>query len=481
MDSIFNYYPESIFSPLSNKNKKIYWSVIERLFHAYFDESAEVLEATISPKQIRKEIEQSLAITKDEYEVEEDDVAITSLEGISTHAQLIYNKLKDTGWLKIEKEGVKFGVYMSPRIINLIDFFINTQSNTSENVGVSVISIYQSLQSIPSDNYTSTDIKSALLGALDNSKRMQRLMTNLSSEMLDVHEKIGEVNDLGEKTALYFNEFIKSAPFESLKSIKGSNHPYRFKAEIIEWLDKLEYTALNKSIIDKLVSGKEESRREIKEDYISKLRQIRKIFNNTAPLLDRIDRNHNKLVKRTNEAIRYQQRNSSKATEIFTHALESIKDLPVGKDDQLFIKSPHTELLGFIDLNFTIPKYKKPPIKTKIIPKARRLSKKKRIETQLYREYRTRLSASESEYLDWLNVLFSHHKTTELSSEDIQVNTIEDYIFFTLSRRLCKPSHQNKRKYKNTQERYEFSILSEGLEEHEISICRPFLLTKREH
>ena len=84
-------------------------------------------------------------------------------------------------------------------------------------------------------------------------------------------------------------------------------------------------------------------------------------------------------------------------------------------------------------------------------------------------------------YINWLNALFNHHSTTELSSEDIQVNTIEDYIFFTLSRRLCKPSHQNKKKYKKTQKNYAFSLLSEDLEEHEISICRPFLLTKREH
>lgn len=483
MKNLFDYYPEAIFNPLSSPNKRLYFEVIESLYQTFFDDSVDYIETTIEITKIKSHIEQILFDSELGTYFDEDngvEVDLKSIDEFKNRANAIYSKLKESGWLKIDKDGVRQRIFMSPRITSLIDFLSKSSTDFSDEIGGSVFSIYQTLLVVSSQNYGPKDVVAALNNATSQSRRISQRMNNLGAELLDLHEKLGELLDLSEKTKMFFEDFIGNSSFTAYKDIKGVNHPFRFKSEILKLLDNMEYMPnLRNKIITNIQEAGNIDSEKAHSDLIGMLRIIRNVFYNTEPLLDRIDRNHSRLVKRINEAVKYQQRTPTSISESFTKALSLIKqiDSDIGI---LSVNSPIPKIYAFKDSSFTLPICKKTPIQTKQALVNRSISNHKAMQIKLYRNYAQRLFVTQDGFLKWLEKQFQQHEVENISSLNIKVETIEDTIFFSQARRLCKPSHEQKSQFSRAMESYSFTLLSEVAIEHETVICRPFNLAIKE-
>jgi hypothetical protein len=482
MKKLFDFYPEAIFSPLASPNKRLYFDVIFSLYSTFFDDSAEYLETTVEIPRIKSHIEQMLFDSELGTYFDEDngvEVELKSIDDYKNKANAIYSKLKESGWLKIDKDGVRQRIYMSPRINGLVDFLSKSSRNFSDEIGGSVFSIYQVLLAVSSQKYSSSDVAGALNNAVSDSRRISRRMNNLGAELLDLHEKLGELLDLSEKTKMFFEDFIGNSSFTAYKDIKGANHPFRFKSEILKLLDNLEY---NHSLRDKIIANLQEAGNSDSEkahaDLLDMLRIIRNVFYSTEPLLNRIDRNHGRLVKRINEAVKYQQRTPSSISERFTEALSLIKQSD-NESDKFGVSSPVPKIYAYKDSNFTLPSIKKPAIQTQQTIANSGISSLRAMQIKLSRDYAQRLFITQDDFLGWLEQQFEQHNADNVSSINIEVNCIEDTIFFAQSRRLCKPSHEQKKQFNSVLDRYGFTLLSEDTVEHETVICRPFKLSKK--
>lgn len=482
MKNLFDYYPEAIFNPLASPNKRLYFAVIESLYSTFFDDSAEYIETTIEIAKIKSHIEHVLFDSELGAYFDEDkgvEVELKSIEDFKNRAGAIYSKLKESGWLKIDKDGVRQRIYMSPRINGLIEFLSKSSHNFSDEIGGSVFSIYQTLLGVSSQNYSAKDIVGALNNATSQSRRISQRMNNLGAELLDLHEKLGELLDLSEKTKMFFEDFIGNSSFTAYKDIKGTNHPFRFKSEILKLLENLEYNpSLREKIIALLQEAGNIDSEKAHADLMGMLRIIRDVFYSTEPLLNRIDRNHGRLVKRVNEAVKYQQRTPSSTSERFTEALSLIKQSD-NENDEFGVNSPVTKVYAYKDSNFTLPSCKKPAIQTQQTFANSGISSPRAMQIKLSRDYAQRLFITQDGFLGWLEQQFQQHNTDDISSINIEVNTIEDTIFFAQSRRLCKPSHEQKKQFNNVLDKYGFTLLSEDTVEHETVICRPFKLSKK--
>jgi Family of unknown function (DUF5716) len=248
----------------------------------------------------------------------------------------------------------------------------------------------------------------------------------------------------------------------------------------LKLLNNLEYTPnLRNKIIANLQEAGNIDGDKAHADLFGMIKTIRNVFYNTEPLLNRIDRNHSRLVNRVNEAVKYQQRTPTSLSEIFTGALSLIKKLDNNVDD-LMISSPIPKIYAFKDSNFTLPIRKKPAIETSQTFLSRSISRRKAMQIKLYRNYAQRLFTTQDGFLDWLEQLFQQHNVDKISSLNVEVNSIEDIVFFAQARRLCKPSHEQKTQFNRVMEQYNFTLLSDQTIEHETAICRPFNLSKKD-
>jgi hypothetical protein len=483
MKNLFDFYPEAIFNPLASPNKRLYFDVIESLYSTFFDDSAEYLETTVEIPRIKSHIEQILFDGELDTYFDEDngvEVELKSVDDYKNKANAIYSKLKESGWLKIDKDGVRQRIYMSPRINGLIDFLSKSSRDFSDEIGGSVFSIYQILLAVSSEKYGASDVAGALSNAVSDSKRISRRMNNLGAELLDLHEKLGGLLDLSEKTKMFFEDFIGNSSFTAYKDIKGANHPFRFKSEILKLLDNLEYTpTLRDRIIINLQEAGHIGNEKAHAYLLDMIRIIRNVFYSTEPLLNRIDRNHSRLVKRINEAVKYQQRTPSSISERFTKALDLIKQSD-NLIDEFGVSSPVPKIYAFKDSNFTLPTSKKPVIQPQQTLANSGISSHKAMQIKLARDYAQRLFITQDGFLCWLEQQFQRHDAEDIPSSDIEVNTIEDTVFFAQARRLCNPSHEQKEQFNTAMDRYDFTLLSEKIIEHETVICRPFKLSKKD-
>ena len=356
MNNLFDFYPDEIFKPLASKNRWFYWRVIAELHDAFFGDDADAVDSMIDDSEVKRAIEDILIDTG--KEINEDGESNTPLttDVIKSNTTQIFNYLRDSGWLKTDKNGLKIGVYMSPRIANLVQLLMLSRYEMSEQLGSHVFLLRSVLQSLLAKQSSMEDVSTALRGAVNQARAVSQLMNALSAEMLELYEKIGEVSELSLKADLFFNHFIDSPAFKVLNSLNGDNHPYRYKAEILKMVDQLEYSSIKDKVLD-LYSESDEAEK-LSDQYFNNLRIIRKIFSNVENLKSRVDRNHGKLVKRVNESIRYQRRYGN-GIGVYETVLSELKAAKLNSHD-LQLDSLVVELQpAYSDVNFRLPAQKK--------------------------------------------------------------------------------------------------------------------------
>lgn len=470
--NLFEFYPDDIFKPLASKNREFYWHLISELHEGFYSDEADSIDSMVDSAEIRQAIEDRVLENGIEITEEDSNLNPITVDAAKVEASRIFKYLKDCGWLKTDKNGLKVGVYMSPRIGNLVEMLSQSRFEMSDQLGSHVFTLRSVLLTLTEKKYNSAeDIQTALKGAVFQARSVSRLMNTLSAEMLELYEKIGQVAELSLKASLFFNEFVETPSFQALNSINGNNHPYRYKAEILKMIDELEYSNHRDEILEKYrESGA--SDKQISQ-YFSDLQTIRRIFSSVESLKNRVDRNHGKLVKRVNDSIRYQRR-YGKGISAFETALRELKNI---NSDFDFKGEVHPLETAFFEDNFNLPKRKKPPIQLKDGTR-KPLSKREKIRSQLKREFRKLYRMNDDKVQEYLEGLFDGQEGRLLYSEDVIIDDYYHYICFSSLRRLCQPSTKRRSLYKNTLSRYQFEILSDELTEHDVCHCRPFKITR---
>jgi len=470
--NLFEFYPDDIFKPLASKNRGFYWQLISELYEGFYSDEADSIDSMVDSAEIRQAIENRVLDNGVELSEEDSSDNPITIDGAKSESSRIFKYLKECGWLKTDKNGVKVGVYMSPRIGNLVEMLSQSRFEMSDQLGSHVYTLRAILLAlIENKNNSAEDIQTALKGAVLQARSVSRLMNTLSAEMLELYEKIGQVAELSLKASLFFNEFVETPSFQALNSINGNNHPYRYKAEILRMIDELEYTNHRDKIIEKYHESSVSDKHI--EQYFSSLQTIRRIFSSVENLKNRVDRNHGKLVKRVNDSIRYQRRYGN-GISTFENALKELKGFE--HDFEISGRIHPLETAYFQD-NLNLPKRKKPPIQlTEGIRKP--LSKREKIRSQLKREFRRLYRMNDEKILAYLENLFTRQNSSLIYSENIIVDDYYEYICFSYLRRLCRPSKKRASRYKNTLGLYQFEILSDELTEHDVCHCRPFKIER---
>jgi hypothetical protein len=477
--NFFDYYPDQIFSPLTGDNRRLNWSILLSLYHRFFDETAEYVDDDFSVSKIRRHIKGLLLSSKVTW-VDEESGKKGDDENVDLEQRVYrcYQRLVDCGWLKIETRGHKDHVFMSPRIVELLQLLDTAGSDVSRHVGGSVLTVHSALERIIDEKSTATDVVVSLEQAVDESKNMTRRMNRLAMHLRDVSSKIAELPDAIQKAEAFFNNFINESSFVDYNDIKKKDHPMRFKYVILRRLDDLEFNHELKSRV--LTSLEQDPSIGNHDKALLRLTEsigvIRRVFINTDNLLDRIDKTHSKLVHRFNEALRYRRRVGS---DLKVHIEAALSQLKNHKSiTSLSVVNTTPEMGGISGEHLYKIKRQKRQLDRQKSTAIREVSVKKKLRDKLHREFLMEMAVTQDRLNDWLGAYFE--QADFLSSTDIDVETPEDFAMFIQSLRLCTDSAFLNKKFSEMLKHYEFSITGTDVIEHEAVYCRPFEISRHQ-
>lgn len=474
--NFFNYYPEQIFRPLTGDNRRLYLDVLISIYHRFFDETADFDEVSSPAVTIRNHIED--IIKSNQFWINERSgkrELISEITDLNQSAYYIYQRLIDSGWLKMERQGHKDHIFMSPRIVELMQFLDSAGREISKHVGGSVLSVFNGLKTLVDEKATGPDIVSSLELAVDGSKSMARRMNRLASHLRDLSEKISEFPDAIQKADAFFNDFINESTFVDYNDIKKRNHPMRFKAEILSLIHEVEFNhVIHARVIRSLESDTAIiDQPEMKLD--KSLSVIRRIFINTDNLLDRIDKTHVKLVHRFNEALRYRRRVGSDLKECIEDTFALIRGAKQLDDLEL---SNHMPEIGALSSESMYKmKRKKRILDPNASTKIRKVSAEELLKGKLHRAYLGKMSINDEKLSTWLESLLITSR--EVSSLEVSVDTPESFAMFIQARRLCSNNSHFNTKFRDTLTLFNFTLTSEDEREHDVVYCREFSIERR--
>ena len=477
MSHFFNLYPDNIFFPLAGENRRFFLDLIVSMHSKFFSESAEFIDTSIPIPRIKTFIEETLH-ERSWIDGESEENNITS------RVIYVYNRLLETGWLNIRKDGIKHDIYMSSKVSILVDFIENIQLYSSGEIGGGVLSIRNNLESIlsPRSRTSATDISQMLDQVVQDTQSLGKTMKNLALHLTDISQDFSRFTKLDEKMTLFFEGFIKNSSFSDYNLIKGQHHPFRFKSDILDMLYSIEYQVDTTERVansiqehNKLKTAQDFPYEKALESLKNKVRIIRNIFENTEQIIEKIDTSHARLGRQVSESIKYHARTPSSAINDFESLLRTIKK--VGVKGSISNPLPVYPLIS-LELMARIPKKRKPitqcksTIKTQIPEEVIRQKEEKRLTLE-------KRTINQEKLTKWLDELFCQYgELGKIHSIDIPVSTIESFVAFTVCRRLGIGDEKLYRNYSDTLKQYSFTLTGDDLIEHEHIFCQPFTIVK---
>lgn len=469
--NFFDYYSDQIFSPLTGENRRLYWEVLISIYHRFFDETAEFIDDAFSASKIRSHIKGILLsdqVTWVDEEPSKKDI------DIDQRVYYCYQRLVDCDWLKVETRGHKDHVFMTPRIVELLQLLDTAGRDVSRHVGGSVLTVRSALDRIIDEKSTPTDVVVSLEKAVEESRNMARRMNRLAMHLRDISSKIAEFPDAIQKAEAFFNDFINESSFVDYNDIKKKDHPMRFKRSILRTLEDLEF---NQVVRARVLTSLEQDQAVVAPAIVhmnESISAIRKVFLNTDNLLDRIDKTHTKLVHRFNEALRYRRRVGTNLKEHIEGALAMLKKHQ--SVESLSVPNPTPEIAGISADHLYKIKRQKRQLERQTGTPVREVSVKKKMRDTLHRAFLMEMTVTQDRLNEWLGTYFKYGDS--LSSTDIDVETPEDFAMFVQSLRLCSDSAFLNKKFSETLQHYNFVIKSSEVTEHDAVYCRPFEITR---
>lgn len=478
-NNIFDYLPDRLFTPLSGKHRREYARLILALYKAYFDETSDYLDDSFDVKIIRRFIEKHLIDNNLTTWVDEDvsEAVSNELSAINDRAYAIFTRLVDTGWLVQEKVGFNTAIFMAPKVTEFAEFLEGLNRDRSSVIGGSVYMIYSTLRSMLTDA-SPRDRVAGLEQVVTESRNVAKKMNRLASHLRSLSDKIEALSDLATKTNLFFDDFLGSERFSDYQDIKQKNHPFRYQSAIFDALNTIGGDSAIRLAFIEAIEQSGQTDGLSSDQYLDKsLRAIRQFFMNSQMLLDRVERNHLRLLRRVTESVKYQQRSSGDLQLTVKSAIDNIMNLPDDIDLKTVVHPiPEMQLISthaFATLRTPrrkIDKSKGNAVKT--------VSDEHKEQTRLERQYAQFLRIEDAALMAWLEKHLQ--EKTALHSTDIIIDDARDFSAFTLARRLTIEGHSLGQKYRKTCAAFEFKLIEKSdIEQHDVVDCYRFTVRRK--
>ncbi|QAA33590.1 Wadjet anti-phage system protein JetA family protein [Clostridium manihotivorum] len=273
---LFKNIPENFFTPLSSKNKSVYWDCIYILY-------------SIMNSRLSFGIERELVIDElqdyfDDYgsDIVEDDITVA---GSRDKANLFVRKLIEYGWLTSETtyshvQLIHFNDY-AVEIVKTLDRIVN---NTKLEYQGYIYTIYTLIRS-------NSESKGILLNQIfENTDKLITGLKSLNSNIKKYIDELTKYSTVAEIMDILFNDYRANIIDKAYHRLKTSDNVSKFRPEIVEALEAyMKDEEFIKSAAKEISEIKELSSEDSMERVRDILRELVDAFHNMDFIIEEID------------------------------------------------------------------------------------------------------------------------------------------------------------------------------------------------
>ncbi len=332
---LFTRLSERIFAPLASPNKQTYWCILCALYARRFSPDAPLPPSHgFTTRDITHDIEEELVI----HDSWIDEDGATPETPLNIRAITIFNRLHDSGWLRLDRHGVDKRVSMTPVISQFLGQLINFAETGPIYVAGKVRSIEANLKLVMEGAGGDS-----LSEAADQARHLIEHIRNTGTNVRDLMTALGTEETTAQYVRGFFSGFIEQVFIGDYKELRTREHPLSRRPQILHWAEELHGSKQNRERLitwyeTKRFQGDRARAERMFERDVQKLRDIQRI----DEYLERLDDEIRRANRRALAYLDYRLRSLRPIDQAVDAAIvrvmdcgEDIHDTPFGPGDMI--------------------------------------------------------------------------------------------------------------------------------------------------
>lgn len=315
---LFKRLPDRLFAPLASANRFQYWSLLCVLHAKRFGPEAPLPPSTsFLMREITADIAEELQYQ--DWAPEGDDV--TPATPLAIRAIMVFNRLRDAGWIRVDRVGVREMVTMAPAVAHFMNRLVEFAHTGPEFVSGKIRSIEANLKLLLDESTDGASLHEAARQSRALLEHVRIAGTNVRDLMLE----IGRVDATGEFVRRFFDDYVERMFIGDYKELRTREHPLARRQEILRLVAHVQQTQeLRSRLIQwyfEKQAGRDPTRAEAMfERDIQKVEDLRRI----DEYLDRLDDEIRRANKLALAYLDYRLRATRPLDELISHAIEAV-------------------------------------------------------------------------------------------------------------------------------------------------------------
>lgn len=315
---LFKRLPDRLFAPLASPNRQRYWSLLCRWHEHRFGPSAPLPPSHGYPiRVIVQDIEEELQ-DQDIWESEDGHTHDTPL---NVRANGVFNRLHESGWLRMERHGVEKKVTMQPAVSHFLTLLISFAETGPVFVSGKIRSIDANLQLVAEGKGAGD----SLAEAAEQARNLLEHVRNTSTTVRDLMESMGADITTAQYVQRFFGDYIERVFIGDYRELRTHDHPLSRRPQILRRIEDIHGSDERRNALiawyeAKRCPGNARRAEQLFERDINRLFELQRI----DEYLDRLDDEIRRANKRALAFLDYRLRSLRPVDQMIRWAVQAV-------------------------------------------------------------------------------------------------------------------------------------------------------------
>lgn len=319
---LFERLPDQLFRPLASANRHQYWALLCSLHERRFGPDAPLPPSHGFPtREIIQDIEEELLI-HDVWEAEEGETPETP---IGIRAIGVFNRLRDSGWFRIDRYGMGWNVTMRPAVSQFLSQMVSFAETGPVFVAGKVRSIDLNLHLVESGEGEGD----TLAEAAEQARNLLEHVRNTGTNIRDLMNSMGVEISTAQYVHRFFNDYIERVFIGDYRELRTREHPLSKRPQILRRVEEIHTSEAHRARLiawyeSKRCPGDRVKAERLFEKDVQRLFELQRIDD----YLDRLDDEIRRANKRALAFLDYRLRSLRPIDHLVDKAIQAVLEHP---------------------------------------------------------------------------------------------------------------------------------------------------------
>lgn len=325
---LFRVLPERLFAPLASSNRMRYWTLLCVLHARKFGPEAPMPPSHgFTTSEIVREIAQELQ-DMSSWEDEDDGFgAVAPGTPLNVQALSIFHRLKECGWIRMERVGVRDMVTMAPAVAQFTTRLIEFAHTGPVFVAGKVRGIESHIKMV----LEGTADASSLQEAAQQTRALMEHVRVAGTSVRDLMLELSGQKSTGEFVRRFFEDFVVKMFIGDYKELRTKDHPLSRRQEILAMVETIQSNEFVRSRVlawyaTKRAPGDELRAKALLQRDILKIEELSRI----DEYLDRLDEEVRRATRMAMALLDYRLRAHRPLDDLIDHAIKAVNERGTG-------------------------------------------------------------------------------------------------------------------------------------------------------